>query len=172
MERHVALVGLPGVGKSTVARRLGRELSRDVVDLDAEIERRAHRSVKEIFAEEGEAGFRRHERAALQAVLERVEPVVLACGGGVVTDAESRRLLGEGALVVWLDADDDVVLARLRASRTVRPLMEEDPVATLRRLRAEREPLYEALAALRVDVGRAGPGTSTRAVLAVLNGTP
>ncbi len=160
------------MGKSTVARRLGNELSREVVDLDAEIEQRAGRSVESIFAEEGEAGFRRHERAALRAVLERPDPVVLACGGGVVTDPESRALLAEGAVVVWLDAEDDVVLARLRASRTVRPLMEGDPEGTLRRLRSERGPLYEALATTRVDVGRSGPGASTRAVLAVLNGTP
>ena len=160
------------MGKSTVARRLGRELGRDVVDLDAEIQRRTGRTVVAIFAEEGEAGFRRHERAALRAVLERPEPVILACGGGVVTDAESRDLLSEGAFVVWLDADDEVVLARLRASRTVRPLLQDDPEGTLRRLRAERGSHYESLAAMRVDVGRAGPGTSTRAVLAVLNGTP
>ena len=160
------------MGKSTVARRLGKELSREVVDLAAAIEQRTCREVEAIFADEGEAGFRRHDRAALQAILERPDPVILACGGGVVTHPESRELLADGAFVVWLAADDDVVLARLRASRTVRPLMAGDAEGTLRRLRAERGPLYEALAAMRVDVGRAGPGTSTRAVLAVLNNTP
>jgi shikimate kinase len=169
MDRHVALVGLPAVGKSSVARRLGRALGAEVIDLDAEIVRADGRTVERIFAEDGEAAFRTLERAALERVLARSTPVVLSCGGGVVLDGTNRDLLGEQAVVVWLDATDESLLRRMRKSRTVRPLMAgDDPDATLARLRAERGPLYEEIADIRVEVDRGDADTSTRSVLAAL----
>jgi len=169
MDRHVALVGLPAVGKSSVARRLGRALRAEVVDLDAEIVRRDGRSVERIFAEEGEAAFRALERAELQRVLARRPAVVVSCGGGVVLDPANRAALSAHARVVWLDASDEALLARMEKSHTVRPLMAgDDPAERLARLRAERGPLYEEIADATVEVDRGDADTSTRAVLAVL----
>ncbi len=172
IERHVALVGLPAVGKSSVARRLGRALAADVVDLDAEIVEADGRSVERIFAEDGEAAFRALERAALDRVLSGERPVILSCGGGVVLDPANRASLADRAVVVWLDASDESLLARMSKSRTVRPLMSgDDPAGTLARLRAERQPLYEELADVTVKVDRGDADTSTRSVLAALPGS-
>lgn len=169
IERHVALVGLPAVGKSSVARRLGSALEAEVVDLDALIVESEGRSIERIFADDGEAAFRAIERAALADVLRRQVPVVLSCGGGVVLDPANRDLLAERAVVVWLDAPDESLLVRMARSRTVRPLMAgDDPAGTLARLRAERQPLYEELADVRVQVDRGDADTSTRAVLDAL----
>lgn len=169
IERHVALVGLPAVGKSSVARRLGSALEAEVVDLDALIVESEGRSIERIFADDGEAAFRAIERAALADVLRRQVPVVLSCGGGVVLDPANRDLLAERAVVVWLDAPDESLLVRMARSRTVRPLMAgDDPAGTLARLRVERQPLYEELADVRVQVDRGDADTSTRAVLDAL----
>jgi shikimate kinase/3-dehydroquinate synthase len=152
----VVLVGLPGSGKSVVGRRLAARRGAVFVDLDAEIERAAGASVAEIFATEGESGFRARERAAIDrlgapsAATDGVARVVSA-GGGALVDPRSRWRLLRGRVGVWLDVRPEVAAQRLRNSRRVRPLIanSRDPIDALRRLRADRERFY-ATAAIHV----------------------
>ncbi len=147
---RVALVGLPGSGKSAVGRALAQRLGWRHVDTDELIASRAGSSVVDIFASEGEAGFRARELAALREALGDARPSVLSCGGGLVAQPETGRLLFDGAWVVWLDAADTVLLRRLGAAAD-RPLLRDDPAGNLQRLRAERAAAYSR-ANLRVDV--------------------
>ncbi|MFN8053265.1 MAG: shikimate kinase [Acidimicrobiales bacterium] len=152
--QHLALVGMAGVGKSAVARRLAVLLDRPCRDLDAMVvAARDGQSVAEIFAEVGEQGFRDLESAVLAECLASDEPVVVATGGGVVERPANRELLAAGAGVVWLTAPDDVLVERLRSSSVRRPLLEGDLEANLEALRSRREDWYRELADVEVTVG-------------------
>jgi 3-dehydroquinate synthase len=148
--RRVALVGLPGSGKSAVGAALARRLGWRHLDTDAMVEQRAGSTVSDVFAGEGEAGFRARELAALEEAMGSDSPVVLSCGGGLAAQPQAGRLLFENAWVVWLDASDTVLLRRL-GDAADRPLLRDDPIAALQRLRAERAAAH-ARANLRVDV--------------------
>jgi shikimate kinase len=150
--RHLALVGLPGTGKSTIGRIVARRLSIQFVDLDALIVEREGRSIPDLFAADGETGFRDRETEALRDTLGQTDPVLLSCGGGVVLAAENRSLLMESARIVWLTAPLGLLADRLRRSSTERPLLKGDMSARLAALAAEREPLYLEVADLVVDV--------------------
>ena len=151
---HVVLVGMMATGKSTVGEWLAARLGRPFLDSDRLIEARTGHTVKEIFAGRGEAGFRREESAALAESLAASAPVVIAAAGGAVLDPANRRLIRQagsaGGLVVWLRAEPDE-LARRAASGSHRPLLDHDPLATLTRLAAVREPLYREVADLEID---------------------
>lgn len=152
--RNVVLVGLSCTGKSTVGRLLAERLGWHFVDTDAELERRAGKSVARIFAEDGEATFRQLEREVVAAVCAGARQVI-ATGGGAVVDPHNRARLREGNWVVWLDASPETILARLRraASREPRPLLAgDDPLGKLRAMRTAREPYYaQANAFYRTD---------------------
>jgi len=148
--RRVALVGLPGSGKSAVGAALARRLGWRHVDTDALVEERAGMSVAAVFEAEGEAGFRARELAALRSALEGEGPVVVSCGGGLAAQPAAAGLLFDAAWVVWLDAADAVLLRRL-GDAADRPLLRSDPAAALGALRASRAAAY-GRAALRVDV--------------------
>ncbi|MGD0019307.1 MAG: 3-dehydroquinate synthase [Candidatus Limnocylindrales bacterium] len=143
----LVLVGLPGSGKSAVGRRLAQRHGATFIDLDDLIERRVGRPVPAIFADEGEAAFRRHEREAVlslgpadpDAPLRRV----IATGGGTVIDPRNRWQLYRGRFPVWLDGSAEVLGHRLGRSANIRPLMAgRDPVAAIRELAAARERFY------------------------------
>jgi shikimate kinase len=151
--RRVFLCGLPGAGKSTVGPLLARRLAVPFRDLDAEIERRAGLAVREIFAREGEAGFRVREAAALGALC--AEDGVVALGGGALQRPESLQAVLERGTLVWLDAPDGELLARI-GDPASRPLLRDDPAATLARLRGERATQY-ARAQVRVDTAGLAP---------------
>lgn len=155
-KRHtLALVGLSGAGKSTLARLLAERLGRPWADTDQLIVAQAGRPIPAIFAEEGEPAFRDRESATLAEAL-AAGPQVLATGGGIVLRPENRALLRDRAFVVWLDAPDAVLLARLRAHDEERPLLADDAAARLAALRAARGLLYAETAHLRVATeGRA-----------------
>lgn len=152
-----ALVGLRGSGKSALAPRVAARLGLDWLDADAELERREGRRVAEIFAQEGPAGFRRRERSLLIEDLLQRERLVLATGGGAVLDAEVRACLAR-RVTIWLDAPLAVLAERIagseRPSLTGQPIVEE-----LETLRAQREPLYRAVASLVLDTASADPDT-------------
>lgn len=147
----VVLVGMMGSGKSTVGRRLARRLERPFVDADEELVRRSGRTVREWFEAEGEAGFRAAESELLADLLSAPGPAVIASGGGVVTSEANRRLLADHALVVWLRAGAPYLVSRV-TQKGHRPLLDDDPTATIERLLAERAPLYAEVADLVVDV--------------------
>jgi len=157
--RRVALIGLPGAGKTTVAPLLAARLGLSWTDLDADVAREAGRSIAAIFAEEGEESFRVRELKALRDAFAAPGGVVIACGGGVVCHGLSRDTLREGATVVWLRAEPETAAARLGpAGLAARPLLAgaggrataAGGVAALVALLAARAPLYAAAADLRV----------------------
>ena len=144
---HLILVGPMGAGKTAIGRRLAERLGLRFVDLDAVVEARAGARVSEIFAREGEAGFRARERDALGNALEGAAAVV-ASGGGAVLSPENRQAMRSRGFVVHLSADVDTQLQRLARDRT-RPLLEvEDRASVLRKLAEERGPLYAEVADL------------------------
>jgi shikimate kinase len=164
--RTIALVGLMGVGKTSVGKRLARALELPFYDADEEIERAARRSVSEIFADLGEAEFREGERRVIARLLSGPAHV-LATGGGAFVNAETRALLKEKAFVVWLKADLDV-LARRVARRDTRPLLRgRDPAEVLKAQAEARYPVY-AEAHVVVETGEGSHQAAVEQVLAGL----
>lgn len=147
--RHVALVGPMGSGKSALGAWVAGAVGRPFVDVDAEVEARAGRTIPEIFQSDGEPAFRALEAAALADALDERRGAIVATGGGAVLDADSRARLRERAAVVWLDAEPDVLRARV-GDAVGRPLLAGDP-ERLARLRDERAPLYREVAHVRLD---------------------
>jgi len=138
---NLYLVGMMGSGKSSVGRHLAEALNYRFIDADTSLEQVAGRSIPEIFASEGESGFRALESAVLNQIASW-HSLVVATGGGVVTQPANWGELHQG-VVVWLDAPDAILLQRLEADPTPRPLMEaEDRAERLAALLAERRPLY------------------------------
>jgi shikimate kinase len=147
-DRPIVLVGLMGVGKSTVGRRLGARLGLPFVDADHEIETAAGLSISEIFERYGEAYFRDGERRVIARLIDGV-PKVIATGGGAFIQEETRALILDRALAIWLDADVEVLAHRV-ARRDTRPLLrDKDPKTVLAALAAVRNPVY-ALAPIHV----------------------
>ena len=164
-ERHLVLVGLMGVGKSTVGRALAEQLDRPFLDSDHMIEERTGRTVRTIWLEDGEPAFRALETEVLREALAASEPTVIAAAGGVVLSEVNRELLNDAeADVVWLLADEDLLVERVRSGGH-RPLLDDDPAGTLARMTAERAPLYQEVADAIVSVERRSVNDVTKAVL-------
>lgn len=152
--RPIALVGLMGVGKTTVGRRLARVLGRDFYDSDEEIERASGRTVAGYFRDHGEAAFRDGEKRVVERLLGDGN-IVLATGGGAFIHPPTHELLKARALVIWLKGDFETIMERVSRKNT-RPLLQvPDPRARMRALMAEREPVY-AQAHITVPVAK-GP---------------
>ncbi len=165
---HLALVGLSGSGKSTVAPLLSARLGLGApVDLDRVVEARVGRPVHEVFELDGEATFRRLESDALADALAGA-PVVIATGGGVVLDSANRRLLRSGAKVVWLRGSPSHLARRLADTTESRPLLSGDVDFALHRLAEEREALYAEVADVVIDVDGVDPVTVADEVLRAL----
>ena len=163
-DRTIALVGLMGVGKSTVGRRLAARLGLPFGDGDDEVEQAAGMSVSNIFASMGEAGFRDGEARVMRRLLSEHPPMVLATGGGAVLNPETLALLKTHATTVWLRADLTVVAGRVQ-KRDTRPLLRgKDPMQTLTALADARYPLY-AKADVTVDVGGGAHGEAVEDIL-------
>lgn len=147
--RSIVLVGMPGAGKSSVGRRLAKRLGLTFVDADEEIERAACMSIPEIFARHGEAEFREGEKRVVARLLQS-GPCVLATGGGAFMNAETRAAVARHGVSVWLRADLNTLLRRVK-KRTDRPLLAQgDPAQKLAALHAQRADTY-ALADVTVD---------------------
>ena len=142
LDRPVVLVGLMGVGKSTVGRRLAKRLGLPFVDSDAAIADASGFSAAEMYERYGEGDFRDGERRLVARLIDG-EIRVIATGGGAYVDPRTRQLLNERAITVWLDAPVDV-LAERTSRRDTRPLLRTpNPKATLDKLAQERRPSYE-----------------------------
>lgn len=149
---HLVLVGLMGTGKSTIGRIVAERLGRRFCDSDQEIERRTGKTVREIFAAEGEQAFRDLETEVLRDALAEAEPSVIAAAGGVVLRTTNREALrAAGSRVVWLLADPEVLIERV-SSGPHRPLLDGDPETVLRRMATDREELYREVADAIVSV--------------------
>lgn len=150
---HVAFVGLPGSGKSTVGRQLARRWGWPFLDTDHVIEKRLGLSIREFFEREGEEPFRDLEQSVLDE-LTRGEPCVLATGGGAVLRPVNREHLKQRSHAIYLHSSPEDVFRRLRHDQN-RPLLQvADPLARLRDLYALRDPLYRESARLVVETGR------------------
>lgn len=140
--RTIALVGLMGAGKSTVGRRLAEKLGRAFYDSDSEIEKAAGLSVADIFSLHGEAEFRRGEQSVLKRLLDE-PPHILATGGGAYLNEDTRALMREKAVTVWLNADLETLWKRV-SRRNHRPLLRRpDAKEVLSNLFDQRRPIYE-----------------------------
>ena len=164
--RTIALVGLMGVGKSSVGRRLAAALNLPFRDTDAEVELAARRSVAEIFADLGEEAFREGERKVIARLLDE-PPHVLATGGGAFMQPETRALIKSKAISVWLKADLEV-LARRVGRKDNRPLLKgKDPLKVLGDLAELRYPTY-AEADITVETADAAHQVAVNEVMAAI----
>jgi shikimate kinase len=150
------LIGMMGAGKTTLGRRLARRLSRPFIDSDQQIEARTGRTVREIFEADGESAFRALETEALAEALATTSPSIVAAAGGTVLRDVNRDRMRANGTVIWLRADPGELAERVR-NGSHRPLLAEDPEATLHRLAAERSDLYGELADHIVDTGGRPP---------------
>jgi shikimate kinase len=165
--RTIALVGLMGVGKSSVGRRLANALSLPFRDADSEVEAAAGRSIADIFTELGEAAFREGERRVIARLLEG-PPHVLATGGGAFMNPETRKLIKAQAVSVWLKTDLDV-LARRVSRKNTRPLIaDRDPMEVLSAQAQARYPIYGE-ADLVVETGDAPHHTTVDQLIQALS---
>lgn len=159
-----------GSGKTTVGRHLARLLEREFVDSDHEIERRAGADIAWIFDREGEAGFRDREALVIDELTRR-EGIVLATGGGAILRAGNRRHLHDRGTVIYLHGAIDQLVARTAGDRR-RPLLQDgDPRDVLRRLTAERDPLYREVAHLVFETERRSARVLAREIAAHLRDT-
>ena len=169
IDRPVVLVGMMGVGKTSVGKRLAAVLRYGFVDADEAIEEAAQMSIAEIFERYGEAYFRSGERRVIARLLDERRGGncgVIATGGGAFVDPATRALILDRGIAVWLDCDVDTLLDRVGRNAN-RPLLRQgDPRQTIERLKAEREPFYRE-APIRVA---SRPGPHQRTVAAILRG--
>jgi len=141
IDRPLVLVGMMGVGKSTIGRKLAQLLALPFRDADDEIEKAAQLSITEIFERFGEAHFRDGERRVLARLIAG-PPRVIATGGGAFINEQTRQLILERCISVWLDAEIEILAARVSRGRD-RPLLRgQDPLAVLARLADQRNPIY------------------------------
>jgi shikimate kinase len=141
-KRSIVLVGMMGAGKSTIGRRLSARLRLPFLDADMEIEAAAGMSVPDIFETHGEPHFRDGEARVIARLLES-GPAVIATGGGAFLHEGTRSRIGSKAVSIWLKADADIIMKRVKR-RADRPLLQTaDPAATVGRLISEREPVYQ-----------------------------
>ena len=158
---NIFLVGLMGAGKTTVGRILAKRYDKVFHDSDLEIEARCGVKIPVIFEIEGEAGFRKREEATI-AELTTLSNVVIATGGGAVLSAHSREILQARGAVVYLRGSPEHLYERTRHDRN-RPLLQTaDPLARLRELYQQRDPLYTEVADIIVDTGRQSVSNMTR----------
>lgn len=161
--RPIVLVGLMGVGKSTVGRRLAQRMKLDFVDADHEIEHAAGMTIAEIFERFGEAHFRDGERRVIARLIDGT-PKIIATGGGAFMQEETRTLILDQSLAIWLDASPDILAERVRR-RDTRPLLRgKDPREVLTELARVRNPVY-ALAPIHIVSQHAPHDATVSAIL-------
>lgn len=171
----ITLIGYRGTGKSTLAGPLAKRLGWDWIDADVELERRAGRSIQDIFATDGEPEFRRLERELLAELLKR-DRLVIAAGGGAIGNPETRADMKAAGPVVWLQASADTIERRLATDPTTgqrRPnLTSSGGRQEIERLLAMREPLYRECATIVLDTEQASTEQLVNVVVVAVGGTP
>lgn len=169
MAPRAVLVGLPGSGKSTIGRRLSKALGVGFLDTDMAIEQRTGRSIADIFAADGEQGFRRIEEDVVRAALADHDGVVSLGGGAVTSPGVREALAGHTVVYLEISAKEGV---RRTGGNTVRPLLaggdEAEKYSKFKALMAKRIPLYRRVATIRVDTNRRNPGAVVRFIVSKL----
>jgi XRE family transcriptional regulator, aerobic/anaerobic benzoate catabolism transcriptional regulator len=166
----IALIGLRGAGKSTLGKLLAKTIGWTFVELNKEIERQNGLSVAEIIALYGQEGFRRMEQTALGQLLARKEPMVLATGGGIVSEPLTFDLILKSFYTIWLKAEPEEHMARVRKQGDLRPMADDrSAMAELRNILLSREPLYARASAV---VDTAGLGVDAAAARLIAAVTP
>lgn len=147
---HIVLIGMMGVGKSTVGRRLAKNLDRPFLDSDDEVVRRTGRQVADIFTVDGEDAFRDIEASVMLDLLASESPSVIAAAGGSILRSETRESMKRSATVIWMRAPIDVLVGRTSRG-THRPALANDPVGTLTKMESDRQSIYAEVADAIVD---------------------
>ena len=154
MRTNIALIGFMGAGKTAVGQLLAKRLGRIFIEMDTLIERKAGKSIPEIFQQDGEIAFREFEIEVTREIA-REQYSVIACGGGVVLNKINIDRLKENAIIVYLTASPRVILKRVSAEKGQRPLLEIDnPVLTVRELLKFRKPFYEQAADIAINTSK------------------
>jgi len=173
--KRIALIGLSGAGKSTVAPLLAERLGFEWIDLDAEVEGAVGETIAMILDARGEPAFRAHESNALEAAL-RAKPgdrgVVIACGGGILGSEQNRERLRDSAVTIWLQVSPETALDRMGPeARAKRPLLRgASPIASLRALLEARSALYASAAHHVIDTERRSADEVARSIQALWAG--
>jgi XRE family aerobic/anaerobic benzoate catabolism transcriptional regulator len=164
----IALIGLRGAGKSTLGKMLAKKIGWSFVELNKEIETQNGLSVAEIIALYGQEGFRRMEQAALGQLLAREEPMVLATGGGIVSEPLTFDLILSSFYTIWLKAEPEEHMARVRSQGDLRPMADDrSAMAELRTILLSREPLYARASAVVDTAGLTVDDAAARLIAAV-----
>lgn len=164
----IALIGLRGAGKSTLGRMLAKKIGWSFVELNKEIEQQNGLSVAEIIALYGQEGFRRMEQVALKQLLARKEPLVLATGGGIVSEPLTFDLILSSFYTIWLKAEPEEHMARVRRQGDLRPMADDrSAMAELRNILLSREPLYARASAVVDTAGLSVDNAAARLIEAV-----
>jgi len=177
---NIVLIGFMGTGKSVVGRALARNLSALHLDTDAEIVREAGKPIPRIFSEDGEEAFRAWEKSMLTRLVfssrrssKNGPPLMISTGGGTPLSSENTTLLREIGTIVWLQASPPSILSRVSRALSERPLLagyQNNPLARIEQLLAERTPYYAALADLSLDTSECdGPDDVAQRILSILN---
>ena len=154
MKTNIALIGFMGVGKTAVGEVLAKKLNRKFVELDLLIERKAGKSIPEIFQQDGEVAFRELEIEVTREIA-REKYLVIACGGGVVLNRINIDRLREESRIVYLTASPRVILKRISGDGGERPLLKGDnPSSTIQGLLRFRKPFYERATDIKIDTSR------------------
>jgi shikimate kinase len=167
---RVLLIGMMGAGKTTVGHALAARLGWPYLDNDLLLARAVGKDTRRVQEEDGEDALRRAESLALTEALTVATPVIAGVAGGVVTDTTDRERLRCGGFVVWLRADIDTLVARVRG--TERPWLGGSPEVAMRELYAGRAPLYAEVASLIVDVAGSTPERSAETIASALRDLP
>jgi shikimate kinase len=164
---RVLLIGMMGAGKTTVGHALAARLGWPYLDNDELLARAVGKDTRRVQLEDGQAALRRAESLALTVALTAEPPVIAGVAAGVVTDPADRDRLRQGGFVVWLRADLDTLVARVRG--TDRPWLATSPETAMRELATGRAPLYAEVASLTVDVAGSTPEQTVDTIVAALH---
>jgi shikimate kinase len=154
MKTSIALIGFMGTGKTVVGKALAEKLGKEFIELDALIERKAGKTIPEIFQQDGEIAFRELEIEAAVQVSQKGNAVI-ACGGGVVLNKINIDRLKQESVIVYLTASPEIIIKRTSSDRNERPLLEAaDKASEVRRLLQFRKPFYERAAEITIDTSK------------------